>query len=254
MKLINILITVHMVSACRQTYMKLQQRNRCVTHNEVYTNITDITQQLCTWHCLKNTACSVMNYNIKNSVCRFSDDNCVYFHRDEDYDAVAINVTGTCFLGFKQWRQYGQCPLLFLQGKSHRIYFCCPWHFCWECDSRIIRALYRILHFQWSRDNIQQSRVFGSQRSLFCRLGSIWLCLCRFFPNRSNSWRLAAGYTPLHCPKISGIPKYPARRYKYWILWQSLWLRPHGLRRCWRHNDGRGNTSVDKLRQFITCQ
>ena len=37
-----------------------------------------------------------MNYNIKNSVCRFSDDNCVYFHRDEDYDAVAINVTGTC--------------------------------------------------------------------------------------------------------------------------------------------------------------
>ena len=90
------MIVFHVVSACRQTLVKPQHGHRCVTHTEVYTDITDISWQLCTWHCLKHAHCGVINYDVTTRLCRRSQETCQYFHRDTEYAALAMNMTDAC--------------------------------------------------------------------------------------------------------------------------------------------------------------
>ena len=86
----------HVVSACRQTLVKPQHGHRCVTHTEIYTDIPDISWQLCTLYCLKDAHCGVINYDVNTRLCRRSQETCQYFHRDTGYAALAMNMTDAC--------------------------------------------------------------------------------------------------------------------------------------------------------------
>ena len=96
MELMFFVVLLHVTSAYRQTYIKLQQGHRCVTNTEIYTNISDTSQQRCTWHCLKDVHCDVINYNVNTHLCRLSLEKCMYFQRDLDYIAVAMTMTEPC--------------------------------------------------------------------------------------------------------------------------------------------------------------
>ena len=90
------MMVFHVVSAYRQALVKPQFGHRCVTHTEVYTDISGISWQLCIWYCLKHAHCGVINYDVNTRLCRRSQETCQYFHRDAGYAALAMNLTETC--------------------------------------------------------------------------------------------------------------------------------------------------------------
>ena len=89
-------VFLHVTLACPHTYIKLQQGHRCVTNTEIYTNISDTSQQRCIWHCLKDVHCDVINYNAITGLCRLSLEKCMYFQWDLDYIVVAMTMTEPC--------------------------------------------------------------------------------------------------------------------------------------------------------------
>ena len=94
-KLISHIIVLHVAFTCRHTYLKLLQGHRCVTHTEIFTNISDISQQLCTWYCLKDDYCNVMKYSLAGRSCHLSPEKCQYFHIDMGYVAFSTDID-TC--------------------------------------------------------------------------------------------------------------------------------------------------------------
>ena len=94
-KLISHILVLHVAFTCRQTYLKVLKGYRCVTHTEIFTNISDISQQLCTWYCLKDDDCNVMKYSLAGRSCHLSPEKCQYFHIDMGYVVFSTNID-TC--------------------------------------------------------------------------------------------------------------------------------------------------------------
>ena len=64
---------------------------RCVTETEVYTTIVGIEQHLCTYLCVRQNDCSIVNYNTEKTTCHLSNDPCVALEGDE---AFQVNYLG----------------------------------------------------------------------------------------------------------------------------------------------------------------
>ena len=94
-------------TACQQMYMRPGRAGqRCITDTEVYRNYTDLPQERCMWHCLRDLSCNVINYNDGGSYCLVGHGPCVSLEPDSDFLAIPITIDEPCM----SWVQQDTIP------------------------------------------------------------------------------------------------------------------------------------------------
>ena len=68
---------------------------RCVTENEGYIIKAGISQPVCTWHCLRNESCDVINYKT-NGICLLSSGPCIVAENEDQSIATVFSVNRPC--------------------------------------------------------------------------------------------------------------------------------------------------------------
>ena len=68
---------------------------RCVTENEGYIIKAGISQPVCTWHCLRNESCDVINYKT-NCICLLSSGPCIVAENEDQSIATVFSVNRPC--------------------------------------------------------------------------------------------------------------------------------------------------------------
>ena len=84
--------------ACRHIYIQPPQGgHRCITDTQIYINKTDVRDQRhCTWLCMRDPNCQVVNYNNIGVYCLLGHGPCVSLEKDEDFVATALQAKGPC--------------------------------------------------------------------------------------------------------------------------------------------------------------
>ena len=84
-------------TACQQRYMRPERRGqRCITNTEVYRNYTDVPQERCMWHCLRELSCKVFNYNDVGNYCLLCHTPCVSLEPHIDFVTTPITMEEPC--------------------------------------------------------------------------------------------------------------------------------------------------------------
>ena len=90
-------------TACHQIYMKPGRRGqRCITGTEVYRNYTDVPQERCMWHCLRDLYCKFINYNDVGSYCLLGHGPCVSMEPDNDFVTNTLTMEEPCLVWVRQ--------------------------------------------------------------------------------------------------------------------------------------------------------
>ena len=84
---------------CRQRYIQRPLVNqRCITDTEIYINKTDILdQQHCTWLCMQDPNCQIINYNSMGAYCLHGQGPCVSLENEIDFVTTVMQVKQPCF-------------------------------------------------------------------------------------------------------------------------------------------------------------
>ena len=83
-------MTVASETLCSARYMRPPiLGKRCITETEEYLRKTDISQSVCTWYCLRNDTCDVINYKITTGVCLLGRGPCI-LAGDEDHSIASV--------------------------------------------------------------------------------------------------------------------------------------------------------------------
>ena len=90
-------------TACQQMYMRPGRAGqRCITDTEVYRNYTDLPQERCMWHCLRDLSCNVINYNHVGSYCLLGHGHCVSLEPDTDFVTIPKTMEEPCMTWVRQ--------------------------------------------------------------------------------------------------------------------------------------------------------
>ena len=90
-------------ASCRQVHMRPPRMGqRCITDTEVYRNHSAIPQGLCMWHCLRNTSCTVINYNMLDSYCLLGQGSCVSLEPEADFITIPLTMQEPCLTWIRQ--------------------------------------------------------------------------------------------------------------------------------------------------------
>ena len=219
------MMVFHVVSACRQALVKPQHGHRCVTHTEVYADITNISWQLCTWYCLKDAYCGVISYDADIRLCRRSAEKCMYFHRDTGYAALAMNMTDTCLRwvslnnvdlndAFSSQSIFTVSRIFVVRGISnddmvpgkYLSKYVAAYHIVDGVEVPLNDPEFLVVRDGCTVDWVTYDSGTGSLSSSSC-------------------WWLASGQPSLCCPICFSVWA------EHWVLWQSFWYGPHGLGR-----------------------
>ena len=89
------------VTACQQMYIRPGRRGqRCTT--VVYRNYTDVPQERCMWHCLRDLSCKVINYNDVGNYCLLGRSPCVSLEPHIDFVTIPITMEEPCMAWVRQ--------------------------------------------------------------------------------------------------------------------------------------------------------
>ena len=90
-------------SSCQQMYMKPARiGHRCMIDAEVYRNHTDVPQERCTWHCLRDLSCKVIDYNLVGSYCLLGHGPCASLQPDSDFVTTPMTMKQSCMTWVRQ--------------------------------------------------------------------------------------------------------------------------------------------------------
>ena len=88
---------------CRQIYMRPTRiGQRCVTKTEVYVNHSAVPQEGCMWYCLRDTSCTVINYNVADSYCLLGRGPCASLEPESDFIAIPMTMQEPCMTWIRQ--------------------------------------------------------------------------------------------------------------------------------------------------------
>ena len=81
---------------CHQRYIRQPRKGqRCVTDTEVYSNKT-VLQHHCTWLCISDPNCLVINFKMKDNHCLFSQRPCLYVESNVDFVTTFMSMRKPC--------------------------------------------------------------------------------------------------------------------------------------------------------------
>ena len=84
-------------SSCQQIYMQPPRLGQyCVMDIEVYRNFTNVPQERCMWHCLRNISCQVINYNVVENYCLLGQRPCISLEPDSDFVTIPMTMQDPC--------------------------------------------------------------------------------------------------------------------------------------------------------------
>ena len=83
---------------CQQRYMQApHQGQRCITDTEIYINYTGIQRHHhCTWLCMRDQNCQVINFNSIGAYCLLSNGPCVSLEKEADFVTTSLAAKGPC--------------------------------------------------------------------------------------------------------------------------------------------------------------
>ena len=88
---------------CQQMYMRPGRiGQRCMTDAEVYRNHTDVPQERCMWHCLRNLSCKVIDYNLVGSYCLLGHGPCASLQPHNDFVTTPLTTQEPCMTWVRQ--------------------------------------------------------------------------------------------------------------------------------------------------------
>ena len=83
---------------CRHIYIQPPQAgHRCITDTQICINKTDVRdQQHCTWLCLRDPNCGVVNYNNTGVYCLLGHGPCVSLEKEDGFVTTALQAKSPC--------------------------------------------------------------------------------------------------------------------------------------------------------------
>ena len=84
---------------CRQLHIQAPRvGQRCITDTQIYTNKTGVRDQHhCTWLCMLDPNCRVINYNSIGAYCLLGQGPCVSLENEADFVTTAMQSKKPCF-------------------------------------------------------------------------------------------------------------------------------------------------------------
>ena len=114
---------------CQERYLQRPLGGkRCVTEDEGYIIKTGISQLVCTWHCLRNESCDVINYKT-TGICLLSSGPCIATENEDQSIATVFSVNRPCleWVAFSESERDNSRRLI---GWKNALYCCIFWpHF-----------------------------------------------------------------------------------------------------------------------------
>ena len=90
-------VSIASVAPCQQINMRpWRMGQRCMTDAEVYRNHTDVPQERCMWHCLRDLSCKVIDYNLVGSYCLLGHGPCASLQPDNDFVTTPMTMKMPC--------------------------------------------------------------------------------------------------------------------------------------------------------------
>ena len=88
---------------CQQIYMRPSRiGQRCMTDAEVFRNHTDVSQERCMWHCLRDLSCKVIDYNLVASYCLLGHGPCASLQPHIDFVTTPLTMKEPCLTWVRQ--------------------------------------------------------------------------------------------------------------------------------------------------------
>ena len=110
-------------SVCQQRHIQPPQGSeRCVSDTEVYISKTGL-HQYCTWLCMRNPKCQVINFNILDSLCLIGERPCLSVENDTDFLTIIMSTKKPCLRWVKQHDKDEDKLISVLEdnGSSHSV-------------------------------------------------------------------------------------------------------------------------------------
>ena len=101
--------------ACHQRYIQApQQGQRCVTDTEFYINKTGIQHQHhCTWLCMREKICQVINFNSIDAYCLLGQRPCISLEKDVGFITTSFSAKEPCLKWVEDYENDPYKPITF---------------------------------------------------------------------------------------------------------------------------------------------
>ena len=100
---------------CRHIYIQPPQPgHRCITDTQICINKTDVRdQQHCTWLCMRDPNCGVVNYNNTGVYCLLGHGPCVSLEKDDDFVTTALQEKSPCLKWLASYKYGTYSPITY---------------------------------------------------------------------------------------------------------------------------------------------